>query len=233
MEKSVVNVATAIWQAMQDCGGYLKKDKTVGEGTGAAYKGLSDRKVLSLRDSLIKNNLIMVCQDAVQEVRVDRWVEESEYKGKITVKHKQSVFTQVACKYLIIHTPSGESLQTASIGQGVDSQDKGAGKSMTYSKKIALLNALLVASGDEEETPILDTDSTHSESMEVPATTPQISPFAYAATEAGGVSKLFAQMLDDLRKMDTTTAELWQGKWNEATTNKAKREVCKELFNKL
>ena len=51
-------------------------------------------------------------------------------------KSKQSVFTDAHTKYLLLHT-SGESIELSGYGQGVDTQDKGAGKATTYALKNA------------------------------------------------------------------------------------------------
>jgi hypothetical protein len=84
---------------------------------------------------------------------VSRWEEKNNYGTKM----KQSVFTEVKTTYLLIHT-SGESIELAGYGHGVDSQDKGAGKATTYALKYALLYSFLVPTGS-----IDDADSTHSD----------------------------------------------------------------------
>jgi hypothetical protein len=60
----------------------------------------------------------------------------------------------------LLHT-SGESLQLCGYGQGVDTQDKGAGKATTYALKNTLLNMFLIPTG-------VDTDDTHSDDLPVP-----------------------------------------------------------------
>lgn len=96
---------------------------------------------------------------------MDRWEEESEWQGKTSVKTKQSIFTEVEAKYLLLHT-SGESLELCGYGQGVDTQDKGAGKATTYALKNTLLNMFLIPTG-------VDTDNTHSDEYDVPPKAPQ------------------------------------------------------------
>ena len=75
---------------------------------------------------------------------------------------KQSVFTKVKVKYMLLHT-SGETIELAGYGHGVDSQDKGAGKATTYALKNCLLYSFLTPVGKIE-----DTDTTHSEDIIVP-----------------------------------------------------------------
>lgn len=91
--------------------------------------------------------------------KIDRWKEETKYGTK---KMKQSILTDAHTKYLLLHT-SGESIELSGYGQGVDTQDKGAGKATTYALKNVLLDTFLVIKGDE-----MDTDATHSNDIEVP-----------------------------------------------------------------
>lgn len=130
---------------------------TVGAGA-SSYKGVSDKDVRQkMRESMIKNGLAILPISISPTIRVDRW-EEPDYKG--VVKSKQSVFTEVVTRYVLLHS-SGESIELAGYGQGVDTQDKGAGKATTYAMKNALLNMFLVPTG-------VDTDDTHSDDLPVP-----------------------------------------------------------------
>jgi hypothetical protein len=93
---------------------------------------------------------------------VDRWEEVDAYSKSTPkdMKSKQSIFTEVDTKYLLLHT-SGESIELAGYGQGVDTQDKGAGKATTYALKNTLLNMFLIPTG-------VDSDNTHSDEYDVP-----------------------------------------------------------------
>jgi hypothetical protein len=102
-------------------------------------------------------------------MKVDRW-DAVDYSGKPTVK--QSVFTEVLCTYKITHSSSNESIEIQGYGHGVDTQDKSAGKALTYALKNALLYMFLVPTGAIE-----DTDNTHSDKIETPEPTkPEITP---------------------------------------------------------
>ena len=70
------------------------------------------------------------------------------------------LFTEVETKYILLHT-SWESIELAWYGQGVDTQDKWAGKATTYALKNTLLNMFLIPTW-------VDTDNTHSDDWEVP-----------------------------------------------------------------
>lgn len=156
------NLSKAIIAVMNDVKG-IEKSMTVGEGR-MSYKGVPDKEVKKIIGaSMAKNGLAMLPIDVEANTKIERW-EEADYNGKI--KTKQSVFTEVKTKYLLLHT-SGESLQISGYGHGVDSQDKGAGKATTYALKYALLYSFLVPTGD-----IDDADSMHSQEIETPKPKP-------------------------------------------------------------
>lgn len=136
-------------------------DKTMDVGTGqSSYKGVSDKVVKEiLQPIMAKNGLAIIPTHTEAKTVTERW-DATDYKGNPTVK--QSTLTEVTTKYLLVHT-SGESLELAGYGQGVDSQDKGAGKATTYALKYALLYTFMIPTGK-----IDDADGTHSDEIEVP-----------------------------------------------------------------
>lgn len=123
---------------------------------------MSDKDVRQLmRESMAKNGLSVLPIGVTANVKTERWEEVDTYsKTPGAMKTKQSVFTEVVTKYLLLHT-SGESIELSGYGQGVDTQDKGAGKATTYALKNTLLNMFLVPTG-------VDTDDTHSDDLPVP-----------------------------------------------------------------
>jgi len=137
----------------------IEKGLTVGSGS-SAYKGVSDKDVKQIiGQSMAKNGLTCLVVDIQPTLRIERWVESSQYGDK----HKQQVFTEVVCKFKITHAETGESETIVGYGHGVDSQDKSAGKATTYALKNALLYTFLVPTGT-----IDDADVTHSETQPIP-----------------------------------------------------------------
>lgn len=159
------NLAQAILKVMEDVKGI---DKTMTIGTGnSSYKGVPDQEVKKIiGESMKRNGLVMLPISVEPTLQIDRWAENSQYGEK----QKQSIFTEVKTKYLLLHE-SGESIELAGYGHGVDSQDKGAGKATTYALKYTLLYTFLVPTGK-----IDDADVTHSDSHETPPPTqePQV-----------------------------------------------------------
>jgi len=149
------NIAKAIIQVMKEVKG-MEKNSRVGSG-GAAYNGTKDQDVKE-----IFNETLAIGID--EETQIDRWEQEEIWNGKSNgIKTKQSVFTKVTTKYMLLHE-SGESIELAGYGHGVDPQDKGAGKATTYALKNCLLYTFLTPVGK-----IDDTETTHSENIPTPA----------------------------------------------------------------
>jgi hypothetical protein len=127
----------------------IEKNLSVGDGR-SAYKGVADKDVKhQIGEAMSRNGLCILPISIDSKVSIERWVEETNYGPK----NKQSVFTEVSTKYLLLHE-SGEDMEIVGYGHGVDSQDKSAGKATTYALKYALLYAFMVPTGtiDDAET---------------------------------------------------------------------------------
>jgi len=154
-------ITQAIINVMQEVKG-IEKDLNVGTGN-YSYKGVGDQQVKKIiGDAMAKNGLAILPIKVDAKTQIDRWQEDVEYKGKIETKTKQQVLVEVETKYLLLHV-SGESIELAGYGQGVDNQDKAAGKATTYALKYCLLYSFLIPTGK-----IDDADNTHSNDYETP-----------------------------------------------------------------
>lgn len=153
----IKNLVTAVLAVMKEVEN-IDKNLSVGTGYGS-YKGVQDKDVkLAFNRAMVKNGLVMLPVDVQGNATIERW--EETYNGNKKVK--QSVLTEVHTKYLLAHT-SGECVELAGYGHGVDSQDKSAGKATTYAMKYALLYSFVTPTGS-----IDDADKTHSEEIETP-----------------------------------------------------------------
>ena len=151
------NLAKAVLQVMSEVQG-MEKNSKVGAGK-SSYDGTKDKDVKEVFNKALREaGLCMLPIDIREETQIDRWTEDTQYG----IKQKQSIFTKVKTKYLLLHE-SGESLELAGYGHGIDSQDKGAGKATTYAMKNALLYAFVTPVGK-----IDDADTTHSNNIETP-----------------------------------------------------------------
>ena len=135
----------AVLAVMKDVKG-IEKNMTIGVGQNS-YKGVADKDVKkTIGEAMQKHGLIILPIAVENGTQVDRWEEET----KFGVKNKQQVFTEVKNTYRLMHE-SGEFMDIVGLGHGIDTQDKSAGKAMTYSLKMLLLHTFLVPTGDMDE----------------------------------------------------------------------------------
>lgn len=125
---------------------YLNKDGFVETGKGKGYKALTDEKVLgAVRPALVAAGLVILPVKMEQQ-RTDEQVKA--YDGST----KTNRITDVSVTYRIINVDDPKDyVEVVSAGTGVDTQDKGIGKAMTYAKKYAILNSFLIPSGEDTD----------------------------------------------------------------------------------
>lgn len=163
------NLAKAVIAVMTAVKG-IDKSMTVGSGSNS-YKGIADKDVKQeIGKAMQANGLCILPIGVDAKTQIDRWEETTTYNDKPQTKQKQSVLTEVVTKYLLLHE-SGESIELAGYGHGIDSQDKAAGKATTYALKYTLLYTFMVATGK-----IDDTDNEHSDAKDVPKPLPGLLP---------------------------------------------------------
>jgi hypothetical protein len=131
---------------------YLQKDDNVSTGGTGSYKAISEEKVTeTVRASLIKHGLIILPVEQ-EHKRDDTPVRtEKTYQGKTEIKETISRLSTVNTRYKIIDIETGEAEFVVSSGTGVDTQDKGVGKAMTYSYKYLLLRSFAIPTGDDPD----------------------------------------------------------------------------------
>jgi hypothetical protein len=110
---------------------YLQKDDKVSFGN-TSYKAISEEKVTgTIRAALVKHGLVIVPTE-----------QEHSKEGNLST---------VNVKYQITDIDTGEFIVAVSSGTGVDTQDKGVGKAMTYAYKYLLLRTFAIPTGDDPD----------------------------------------------------------------------------------
>lgn len=135
------------------------KNLTVGEGKNK-YKAVSERDIL----------------DAVKPIEAKHGVYSYPYSREVLESNMLETATQYGVKttfmsriktvyrFVNIEKPD-EFIETTTFAEGIDSQDKGSGKAMTYGDKYALMKAYKISTGD-------DPDQTASEPTKYTKATP-------------------------------------------------------------
>lgn len=141
------NVYQRIHAVMQDVE-YLSKDDKVSTGK-SSYKALSEEKATTtVRPSLIRHGLVILPVEQ-EHTRTDEIV-KSEYNGQTTERINRISTVDVKYRIQNIDAPD-DYVIVSSSGTGVDTQDKGVGKAMTYSFKYMLLRTFAIPTGDDPD----------------------------------------------------------------------------------
>lgn len=120
---------------------YLTKDDKVEFGT-TKYKAISEEKVTTaVREQLVKQGIVII---PVKQ--------ESENKELIRTEKSVNMLTSVHVKYRIQNIDDvNDYIEVESNGTGVDTQDKGVGKAMTYAYKYMLLRTFAIPTGEDPD----------------------------------------------------------------------------------
>lgn len=120
---------------------YLTKDDKVEFGT-TKYKAISEEKVTTaVREQLVKQGIVIIPIE-----------QQSENKELIRTEKSVNMLTTVHVKYRIQNIDDvNDFIEVESNGTGVDTQDKGVGKAMTYAYKYMLLRTFAIPTGEDPD----------------------------------------------------------------------------------
>ena len=126
-----MNIYQRIAEVMKEVQ-YLAKDDSI-EFKSTKYKAISEEKVtVAVRESLVKNGIVIVPI-------------EQEH-------HRVDMLSTVNVRYRVqnIEDPA-DFIEVVLSGTGVDTQDKGVGKAMTYAYKYMLLRTFAIPTGEDPD----------------------------------------------------------------------------------
>ena len=153
--ESKLNLYKKIYDVMNESEA-VEKLMTVGSGNNS-YKAVSEASMLNLVKPLFKKHKLIVFPiEGTIKDNVMVWEKTDTYKG--TMKNDLRAITELKVFYKLVDIESGEFEILVGFGNGADPQDKGAGKSFTYSFKNMLSKTFMLFSGE-------DTDNTHSDDI--------------------------------------------------------------------
>jgi hypothetical protein len=126
--------------------GIVAKNFTVGYGK-SSYKAVKEGDILNAVKPLeakYKVYSFPASRKVISEEKIDYVDREGN--------DKQNLFFRIETVYRFVNVENPEEyVDITSFGDGVDSQDKGCGKAMTYSDKYALMKAYKIETGDDPD----------------------------------------------------------------------------------
>lgn len=128
----------------------VAKNLTVSTGGKNSYKAVSERDIIDAVKPI-------ECKYGIYSYPCDRQIiesqtleSESEYNGKVT--KKTTFFSRIKTTYRFVNIDKpDEYIETITFAEGIDAQDKGSGKAMTYGDKYALMKAYKISTGDDPD----------------------------------------------------------------------------------
>lgn len=147
----------------------VAKNLTVGTGN-AKYKAVGERDVLDAVKPLEAKHGVYSYPVSRTVMESNLLESESTYNGQTT--KKTTFMTRIETVYRFVNIDNPEDyIETVTFAEGIDAQDKGSGKAMTYGDKYALMKAYKISTGDDP-----DQDPSKEENYQKKGTSPKQQP---------------------------------------------------------
>lgn len=151
----------------------VAKNLTVPTGGKNSYKAVSERDILDAVKPLEEKHGVYSYPLSRKVLESNLLESENAYtdqRGNTTVKKVTTFMTRIETVYRFVNVDDPiDYVDTTTFAEGIDSQDKGSGKAMTYADKYALMKAYKISTGD-------DPDQDPSEEKEYIRATPKAVP---------------------------------------------------------
>lgn len=136
----------------------VAKNLNVDTGKGKGYKAVSERDVVDAVKPLEAKYGVYSYPVSRRIIESAALESENEWNGKVT--KKTTFFERIETVYRFVNTDEpADYIETTTFAEGIDSQDKGSGKAMTYADKYALMKAYKISTGDDPDQDVSnDTD---------------------------------------------------------------------------
>jgi hypothetical protein len=128
----------------------VAKNLTVATSKTASYKAVSERDILDAVKPLEHKYGVYSYPVSRKVLESSLLESESEYGGKVTKKTTFMTRIETVYRFVNVEKPE-EYIETTTFAEGIDAQDKGSGKAMTYGDKYALMKAYKISTGDDPD----------------------------------------------------------------------------------
>lgn len=143
-DKNIFQRMSAITAELQT----VAKNLDVETGKGKSYKAVSERDIIDAVKPLEAKHGVYSYPAMRETVDSDMLESEGQYGKKI------QFYSRIKTVYRFVNIDKPEEfIDTEVFSVGLDNQDKGDGKAMTYGDKYALMKAYKISTGDDPDDP--------------------------------------------------------------------------------
>lgn len=128
----------------------VAKNLTVQTTKTSSYKAVSERDVIDAVKPIEAKHGVYSYPVSRTILESNMLESESEYNGKVTKKTTFMTRIETVYRFVNVEKPE-EYIETTTFAEGIDSQDKGSGKAMTYADKYALMKAYKISTGEDPD----------------------------------------------------------------------------------
>lgn len=130
--------------------GVVAKNLEVETGKNKSFRAVSERDIIDAVKPLEAK--YGVCSYPARRTVLESNLLESEntYNGNTTKKTTLMTRIETVYRFVNVEKPD-EYIETTTFAEGMDSQDKGSGKAMTYADKYALMKVYKISTGDDPD----------------------------------------------------------------------------------
>lgn len=128
----------------------VAKNLTVQTTKTSSYKAVSERDILDAVKPLEEKHGVYSFPVFREVLESNLLESESEFQGKVTKKTTFMTRIKTVYRFVNIDEPH-DYVDTITFAEGIDSQDKGSGKAMTYADKYALMKAYKISTGEDPD----------------------------------------------------------------------------------
>lgn len=145
-EKNIYKRMSAVTAELQT----VAKNLVVQQTKTSSYKAVSERDILDAVKPLEAKHGIYSYPASRRVLESNLLESESTYNGNVT--KKTTFMTRIETVYRFVNIEDPEDyIETTTFAEGIDTQDKGSGKAMTYADKYALMKAYKISTGDDPD----------------------------------------------------------------------------------
>ena len=128
----------------------VAKNLTVPTGGKNSYKAVGERDILDAVKPLEEKHGVYSYPAGRNVLESNILETEKTYNGQTTKTTTFMTRIETLYRFVNVDNPT-EYIETVTFAEGIDPQDKGSGKAMTYADKYALMKAYKISTGDDPD----------------------------------------------------------------------------------